>query len=343
MYLKKWMLIPFLFSFINYSLAQTKPINDKDFFKSEEIIKVKLSTDLRGLMAEKKDLNYVDGNVIFIFPDSNRINSPVRIKPRGNFRKEKCKIASLTVDFKVDSTSALRKLGTLKLVGGCAFTPADEQYLLKEYLVYKIYNMLTDMSFRVRLLQIEYDDTKDKIKTFTQYGFVIEDVDDMAKRNQCKEKEGIRISPNSVNRAQGTMLFLFQYMIGNTDWSIPFYHNMKLIVDKKDTMSIPYPVAYDFDISGLVDPPYGGPPPDLGITKLTERLYRGYARTEEELDIVIKKYLEQEEAIYLLINNFSLLTTGNRKEMIRFLKEFFTEIKNKKLVKYTFIEHALEN
>ncbi len=340
---RKWLLFTILFCFASFSLAQKKPIDDKKFFIDEAPIRVKLSTDIRGLMAEKKDLNYIDGSMSFEFADSTRINSVVRIKPRGNFRKEKCKIASLTIDFKVDSNSQLRKLGTLKLVGGCAFSSFDEQYLLKEYLAYKIYNMLTDMSFRVRLLQIEYDDNKDKIKPFSQYAFVIEDVDDMAKRNQCKEKEGVRILSNSVNREQGTILYLFQYMIGNTDWSIPFYHNMKLIVNKNDTLSIPFPVAYDFDISGLVDPPYGGPPPDLGITKLTERLYRGYPRTEDELDIAIKKYLDKEEAIYSLINNFSLLTTSNRKEMINFLKEFFTEIKNKKRVKYIFIENALQN
>ncbi len=337
------MLFPFLFCFTGISFAQQKPIDDKKFFKDEYPIKVKLSTDLRRLMAEKQSLNYIDGNINFEFADSTRINSAVRIKPRGNFRKEKCKIASLTVDFKVDSNSLLRKLGTLKMVGGCAFTSFDEQYLLKEYLVYKMYNMLTDMSFRVRLLHIDYDDTRDKIKPFSQYAFVIEDVDDMAKRNQCKEKEGVRFTTNAVNREQGTLLFLFQYMIGNTDWSVPFYHNMKLIVDKKDTMSIPYPVAYDFDICGLVNPPYGGPPPELGITNLTQRLYRGYSRTEQELETEIKKFLAKEESMYTFINSFSLLSAGNKKEMISFLKEFFTEIKNKKAIKYTFIDNALEN
>lgn len=340
---KMWIIAIAFFSLAELSVAQTKAIDEKKFFKDELPIVMKLSTDIKGLIAEKKNLNYVNAVISFKFPDSSIMEGPVQIKPRGKFRKEHCRLSSLAVNFKNQASPAFSKLGTLKMVGGCGFTASHEQFLLKEYLIYKIYNMFTDMSFRVRLLHVNYYDTKAKIKSYTQYAFLMEDVDDLGKRNKCVEKELVRYSPKGMRREEATLFFLFQYMIGNTDWSIPFYHNVKLMVDRKDSLSMPYPIAYDFDMTGLVDPPYGGPPPELGIERLTQRVYRGYARSLDEIETAAKLFLEKEEAIYALINQFNLLTPGNKKDMLRFLKEFFTEIKSKKELKKIFVDNALDN
>ena len=340
---KKWIIaIVFLF-LAQLIIAQPKPIDDKEFFKDDRIIEMKLSTDIKGLLAEKKDMNFVGATVSFKFKDGTVAEGPVKIRPRGNFRKAQCRLASLMIDFKNPASPAFSKFGTIKMVGGCGFTASNEQYLLKEYLVYKMYNMLTDLSFRVRLLHVNYFDTKAKVKSYDQYAFLIEDVDDLAKRHKFQEKENTRYSPIGMRREESTMFFLFQYMIGNTDWSIPFYHNVKLLVDKKDTMSMPYPIAYDFDISGLVNPPYGAPPPELGIEHLTQRLYRGYERSMDEIELAVKPFLEKEEAFYAMINNFDLLTAGSKKEMLNFLKEFYSTIKSKKELKTIFVDNALRN
>ena len=340
---KKWIIAIVFFFLAKVNIAQVKQIDDKEFFKDERIIEMKLSTDIKGLLAEKKDLNYVSAAVSWKLPDGSVVAGPVRIKPRGNFRKVHCRLASLMIDFKNPASPAFSKLGTLKMVGGCGFTASNEQYLLKEYLVYKMYNMITDLSFRVRLFHVNYFDTKAKIKSYTQYGFLIEDVDDLAKRSKFQEKENTRYSPVGMRRDEATLFFIFQYMIGNTDWSIPFYHNVKLVVDKKDTLSQPYPIAYDFDITGLVNPPYGSPPPELGIEHLTQRLYRGYERTMEEIELAVKPFLEKEEAMYALISNFDLLTPGSKREMLNFLKGFFTDIKNKRELKRIFVDNAQKN
>ena len=150
-------------------------------------------------------------------------------------------------------------------------------------------------------------------------------------------------SHNALNREQTTFVYLFQYMIGNTDWSMPYYHNIKLLVDRKDTFSRPFPVAYDFDMTGIVNPPYGEANSLLENENLTERLYRGYPRSIEELEATANIFLQKEEAIYSLIKNFSLLTDKNKKEMTDFLRDFFEDIKNKKKLKSIFIEKALAN
>ena len=339
----KWIAVHVFFFLIQVCHAQKFEVDDKKFFKEEQPLEMNVYTDIKNLLAQKKTLNYVYATISCKFPDGKVVDGQVRIKPRGHFRKEKCRLSSLTVDFKNDAFPAFSKLGVLKMVGGCGITDKDEQYLLKEYLVYKIYNLLTDMSFKVRLMHVNYNDTKGKLKTYSQCAFFMEDFDDVAKRNKCRKKEQLNYSHNALHREQATFVYLFQYMIGNTDWSMPYYHNIKLLVDRKDTFSRPFPVAYDFDMTGLVNPPYGEANPLLENEKLTERLYRGYARTIEELETTANIFLQKEEAIYSLIKNFTLLTDKNKKEMIDFLSDFFKDIKNKKKLKSIFIEEALTN
>ncbi len=192
-------------------------------------------------------------------------------------------------------------------------------------------------------MHVNYNDTKGKVKPWTQYAFFIEDIDDMAKRNKCRKKEEVNYAHHNLDRNHAAFVYLFQYMIGNTDWSMPFYHNIKLIVDRKDTMSRPYPVAYDFDMTGLVNPPYGGGNPELGQEKLTDRLYRGYHRSFEEIEAVAKIFCQKEEAIYSLINNFTLLSNKNKNDMLAFIGDFFTQVKNKKRLKNICVDNALVN
>ncbi len=340
---KKWIIISFLLCFVQFSIGQKAVVDDKKFFEEEGTVEMKVYTDIRNLIAQKKSLNYVYATVNCTFPGGKVVDGQVRIKPRGHFRKENCRLSSLTFDFNNKEFPAFSKLGTLKLVGGCGTSEKDEQYVLKEYLVYKIYNLLTDMSFRVRLMHVNYNDTKGKAKPYTQYAFFMEDIDDLAKRNKCRKKEEVNFAHHNLDRNQACFVYLFQYMIGNADWSMPFYHNIKLIVDRKDTLSKPYPVAYDFDMTGLVNPPYGGGNPELGQAKLTDRLYRGYQRSIEEIDAVAKIFCAKEEAIYSLVRDFSLLTAKNKNDMLVFLQDFFTQIKNKKRLKNICVDNALKN
>jgi hypothetical protein len=338
---KIWAIHFFFFLLACPGIAQKKKIDEKKFFMDERPVQMKLSTDIRSLLLEKTTLNYVNASIHCVFPDSAVAEGKVQIKPRGHFRKDNCRLTPLTVNFKNEGAPAFSKLGTLKLVVGCGVKDDDDQTLLKEYLVYKIYNLITDKSFRVRLLNVNYNDTRGKIKPYEQYAFLIEDVDDLAKRHQCKKQEQGKFFPDFINREQATLVYMFQYMIGNTDWSVPFYHNIKLMIEKNDSLAKPYPVAYDFDMTGLVNPSYGEPHPDLGLKNLKQRLYRGYKRSLEEIEAAAKIFLEKKEAIYELINNFELLNTGNKKEMLTFLKEFFAEISNTRDLKYIFVDNAL--
>lgn len=197
------------------------------------------------------------------------------------------------------------------------------------------------MSFRVRLIHLTFVDSQKKIKSFTQYAFLIEDMKDMADRNNCKEIKTKHFSTEQTDRHQITFVSIFQYMIGNTDWAVGNYHNIKLMVPKTDTLARPYPVPYDFDYAGLVNAPYAVPAEGLDITQVTERYYMGFARSIEEIQAIMDVFKEKKETIYLTINKFPWLSDRVKKEMTRYLDEFYAGTESKGAMKSIFVDRAL--
>jgi hypothetical protein len=137
-----------------------------------------------------------------------------------------------------------------------------------------------------------------------------------------------------------TKVAMFEYMIGNTDWSVPARHNIKLVVPKEDTSAIPFPVPYDFDHSGLVKTDYALPPPQLSITDVTQRSYRGFARNIEEINTMAEEFIIKKEAIYNLVQNFEYISDNAKKNMISFLNEFYVTLSRPKSVNAEFIQNA---
>jgi hypothetical protein len=338
----KWYILLVLLMNVLIASAQPK-LNRTHFFEDDKLVKMDLSTDLKKLITNKKVETYQPATVSMHFPDSSVISEEIRLSARGEFRRTECFVPSIKLDFKNTTSPKLTPLGKLKLVVGCGTHADDERLLLKEFLIYKIYNLFTDKSFRVRLLRINYSDVKGKIKAYSQYGFLIEDVDEMAKRSKCKEVEKTIFLTERTDRQQMTLVAVFQYMIANTDWSVPNYHNIKLMRPVTDSFSLPYTIPYDFDFAGLVDASYAIPKEELGISSVRERLYRGFPRTMEEIQTTLDIFREKKEVIKKLVMNFELLTPKYRKEMIDYLDEFYKTIENKTLVRRIFIDNARNN
>lgn len=319
--------------------SQQNKVDSIKFFTDETVIDLTLSTDIRELQNSKGDEVYQPAEVAFRFADSTVINENIRIAARGHFRRETCVIPPLLLNFKNETSPKLSSLGKLKLVIGCGSTTADEQLILKEYLAYKIYNLLTPKSFRARLVKVNYKDTKNKLKPFSQFAFFIEDDDDMADRNGCEKREKAQFLTESTDRPTMTMVAVFEYMISNGDWSVPNNHNTKLIFQKNE-QTVPYVVPYDFDHSGFVNAGYALPNELLGTETVTERVYRGFPRTMEELEATFEIFRKNKDAITNLIMNFSLLASKTRKESVSYLNDFYTTINNKREVQSVFIDNA---
>lgn len=253
----------------------------------------------------------------------------LKITVRGNHRRnpEVCRFPPLLLNFsrKTTQRTLFEHVNRVKLVTHCL----GEDYVLREYLVYKLYNILTDKSFRVRLCRIEYEDLQGKRKTETRYAFLIEDDKEMAKRNRGEiVPKAIAISMAGMDAEAMATLAVFQYMIGNTDWSVPYRHNIKLL--SVDSLAAPYPVPYDFDYSGIVAPPYAVPPPELGIASVRQRLYRGCHFPDHIYADVIRTFQTHRAAIYNVYLNFPLLNKSSLKKTFDFLDDFYKTLDNPK-------------
>ncbi len=336
----KWFLLFVLPGTSILTNAQISPVDSIKFFKDEGLINITLTTDIKKLQTEKGVEVYQDATVNFSFPDSSVIDETIKIAARGHFRRELCYIPPLLLNFHNTTSPKLSSLGKLKLVIGCGSNNTDEQLVLKEYLIYKIYNLLEEKSFRVRLVRVNYRDTRNKLKPFSQYAFFIEDDKDMARRNHCVKEDKAQVLTESTNRSTMTKVAVFEYLISNGDWSVPVNHNIKLIYSKKDKTALPFAVPYDFDHSGFVNAGYAVPDELLGTEKVTERVYRGFARTMEELEATFTVFRNKKDGITSLINNFPLLSSRIKKEIVEYVDEFYSIINNKRQVQSIFIDNA---
>ena len=229
----------------------------------------------------------------------------------------------------------------MKLVSSCKSSGGFDQYLLKEYLIYKIYNLFTDKSYRVRLIVLNLKDSAGRRKSVTEYAFLQEDIKNVAKRNNCRIWDKGKISSEAVSHHQMTQVSIFEYMIGNTDWAVVANHNIRLISPIRDSSDRPIPVPYDFDYSGLVNTFYAVPDERLNFKTVKERQYLGFPRSYSEIDNELNIFREKRAEIYALINHFELLTLKSREEMTEYLNEFYETISKPEMIKYNFIENAI--
>lgn len=321
--------------------CQSAAVDKVQFFKEDLTLQVTLETYWSKVNNQKNKTGRIfPARFIAKINDTTTANEPVDLTVRGHFRRDYCYIPPLKLSFNKNTSSVMHSLKSLKLVSACRLNSSYEQYLIKEFLVYKMYNLLTDKSFRVRLLQINYKDSSEKKSTFTEHAFFTENAKELGKRNDCKEWTKGTINTESTDRKQMTLVALFEYMIGNTDWSVPGNHNIKLIQFKEDSTSKPFSIPYDFDYSGIVNTEYAVPDPLLNTETVLQRVYRGYPRTMEELNTALGIFKEQKEKIFALVNNFELLNARNKKYMIEYLESFYTLIKNPKDIKNIFIDNA---
>ena len=323
-------------------IAQDK-VDSIQFFLDEKPLTVNIKSDFKKLFNTRKETPWYNAAISVTMPDNaTPITEEVRIRARGNFRKTECYMPSLLVNFHNTTSPRLSQLDKLKIVSGCGTSPRDEQLVLKEYLAYKMYNLVTPLSFRVRLMRLTFEDNDGKMKKYTTWGFFIEDVDAMAKRNKMKEYE-IATQQKSTEPERMTLVSIFEYLIGNTDWSVPNFHNIKLLKPRGDSLALPLAVPYDFDFAGMVDAGYATPAEIMGTESVKERVYRGFPRPLEEINKAISLLVEKKDAFYSLINAFEVVSASSRKEIIRYLDEFYDTVKNKKEIQSVFIDNARAN
>lgn len=335
MFIKSSILVGlFIFSFSGKNEADhlkiDKTISEKSLFDSDEIISITLKGNIRDLLNDRGDNpKYYPINLSYRGKDSSEINIPVQMKTRGHFRKlkENCKNPPLQISFPSDVnrlSSVFSGQTKLKLVMPCV----GDDYIIREWLVYKIYNLVTPKSFKARLVRIEFNDSKNKKQQSSFYGILIEDVKHMATRNKASVVEQ-KLRPEATHQEDFLTMAVFQYLIGNTDWSVEYLQNIKLL--KTGSSSQVITVPYDFDHSGIVNAPYAHPAEELLMSSVQQRRYRGYCiRDMKVFEKTIAVYNRSKSDIFNLFTNCNLLDAKYIKSITKYLDEFYATINNPK-------------
>jgi len=267
---------------------------------------------------------------------TDRLN--VTLSARGHFRRmaRNCRAVPLKLEFasKELPGTVFEGLNTLKLGTGCERTDEYDQVTLREHLSYQLFNMVTPLSFRARLAKAQYIQDKADRPFASRYAIFIEHENDVARRMGGRVVEIPRIDFKSLEAETLTRMMLFEYMIGNTDFSVYALHNV-VIVQTPDR--ILWPVPYDFDMSGFVNAPYAIPDRRLPITKVTDRLYRGPCRTVEQFEKAAAPFRGQRQNMQALIAGVKELESVRRDEMKSYVDSFFRAIESPDSIKRAFV------
>ena len=309
---------------------------DVPLFASEEPVSLKVIAPLKSLKKQRGDeLEEMPGQVVVTANDGTERTLDIQIVARGNSRRQKntCDMPPYWLNFKKNQVEGTIFEGQdkLKVVSHCRESrrPFDG-YIYREYLTYKTYQLLTDKGFSVRLARIDYEDTESKYRKESQIGFFIEHNNGFEDRHGASQIKDQFVPPSHYNLKALCLAEVYQYFVNNLDFTFfssldECCHNGK-VFDLDGEAGDYLPVPYDFDRSGLVNPPYAEPNPALkkiGVKRMTDRIYLGVEVPEEVFSEVMQLFLDKKAAIYELWENFEPLDDKNRVEALEFIDEFY--------------------
>jgi len=298
-----------------------------DLFGEEEPLDITLKFDIKSYQKGKKEGKYLPVQLTYHVNDTMDINKKVRVKARGEFRRSYCTfMPPFFINLKKANVGNqyLDTIKKVKIVTHCKESKQHEQYLMKEYLTYKIYNEISPYSFRVRLIRMNYIDTGRKNKETSSWAFMIEPEDMMTERLGVTSLKSDGVSMRYTDTLMMDVVALYMYMIGNSDYSIAGRHNVKLIRRQDPIKPLPVPVPYDFDYSGIINAFYAVPGENLGLTSVTERYYLGSCRDDHQYLTAIDQIQRNKDNILEIVRSSPYLDERNKKEMTRYLEEYFS-------------------
>ena len=303
-------------------------------FKSVEPLEVTLTANIKQIKKDRSDkapwraatLSYSDTNA----PNDKRV-VPVRVRTRGIWRLKNCDFPPLRLNFvnKDAKGSVFHDLDEPKRVGACKGMANYEQYLLQEYQLYRAYRLLTPMSHQTRLLKMTYVDSASAKVEMTKWAFVVEDPAHLAAHFGGKIMNVLGATQEDLDGEQATLAYLYQYMIGNTDFSFGGLHNAELLALPT---GVNMPIAYDFDFAGAIDASYATPDTSLRITRVRDRQYRGFCEQNPLVPKVLQLFRDKKPAIYALYSDQigALMAPKVVKETLAYFDAFYATISDPK-------------
>jgi hypothetical protein len=320
--------------------ARRVEADSRRLFKDTEPLTFTLTGDFSAVNKERNPNNKKSFPAVLTVQDAKGPQDiQVKIGSRGHFRlmARNCDFVPIRLELPAkDETSGTVFEGqtSLKLGTHCRGDRDYDNYTLREYLTYRLFNLVTPLSFRARLAKANYVDAKSKKTVNNRYAIFIEHENEVARRFGGRIVELPRITFNDLDAPTLNRMMLFEYMIGNTDFSIWALHNVRIVQDRNRKL---FPVPYDFDLSGLVHAPYAAPDPRIGIRSVLDRLYRGPCRTTDEFDEAAEAFRAKRADMFTLLESMRDLDPLARGEAKNYLESFFRAIEKPDSIKRQFV------
>ena len=315
---------------------QDKQKSDKRYvslFDSDELLDVSVYLDLKSFLGKTDKAQSLDAEITMHFSETDSLRRKATVSYRGQSRFEMCKFPPTRITFKkalyeAPDTGRIKKM---KLVNQCQQGYNYGEYVIREYLVYKLYEVLTDTCYRTRLIKISYIDTEKKRKPLEQYGIFMEPDGMLAERINAQEARTGSVRQSHMFPAMIDRIAVFNYMIANWDWAVVSRHNIKVFIPTEYAgPMLGIPIPFDFDLTGVVNAEYAIPTPDMTIKTCRDRLFLGICRSRETYVETLQMFLDRKEEFYAVVNDFPYLERSAKRDIIWYLDQFFDQLEKEK-------------
>jgi hypothetical protein len=316
-------------------------------FQSNELLELTIEAPFREVLDERHGTDQIAARLGYLEPGGQQREIDVRIRARGNFRRENCDYPPVWLGFRKSDVrgTVFHNQDRLKLVIHCERGERFEQSVLREYLAYRMFNAITDQSFRVRLLRVTYVNADDGQSRPPRYAFLIEHKKRLGKRIDRKVLDLESTSVGEINGAQLNLTSVFQFFVGNTDFSPvagppgeECCHNYVLFGKRGEPI---WAIPYDFDQSGFVDAPYAAPNPRFGIKNVRSRLYRGRCVNNEYVASSLERFREQRDTLFALIDSTPGLTPSVKGILSRYTRDFYRVIDDPRRLQRSILDKCI--
>ena len=309
--------------------ADTTPYKQTALFRANDPIELTLTMNLRQVRKDRTpDAPWRPASIGYTSLEGEKVVVPARVRPRGIWRMKNCDIPPLRIDFAKGNVKKTLFSGQdrVKLVLPCHNNDRYEGFVLEELQLYRIYQLLTPLSHRARLIRLTIADSGTAKVEMNRWAFLMEDELELAKRIGGRSYEAKGASSRDLEPRTSAILGLFQYLIANTDYSVPSLHNVELFA--RDTSV--YPIAYDFDFAGVINTPYAVPDYRLPIKRVTQRLFRGPCAPESHYPDAVELFTSRRDSIVALYRDDigRRIAPGRVKETLEYYDEFYKTLRD---------------
>lgn len=330
---------------IFYLLFLTERIFSQDisllhFIQQDSALDLYLSLNWKELEKHKNDKAYTTADLKLITSDPDSFHLSAKVRTRGHMRLDICSSPPLKLKLEKSELSGYHLSGwnEMDIVNHCHESDLDIQWVLREYLAYKLWEIISPYAFRVQLIRLHYLNEDGSEAHETAYAFLVENTEELVERLGARRNKTPVISTSAVEKEPMLRVALFEYMIGNTDWFISNRHNLEFVAIPGYNVLVPIP--YDFDYSGLVEAQYAAHHESLGITSITTRYYQGWCASEDEVKKVLKTFVDEKQKILTTPLHIQGLDEKSINHTVSYLKSFYDIIENPKKLENLILEHC---